>query len=243
MPLAKIICPRRLKTPASTTRLSRGWNKKLKISWRALKRLIKPAQNGDTIEWLVFSTCSRVRSLQRFDFVSPTVCCHSRQRTKRVIITSGLVVATAHAYACVSLARREIALTTVTLFQATLPSLLAVALGGSLGAVLRYLISLWTMARFDVGFWLGTLLVNAIGALLIGVLFVLISEKAVVAAHWRPLLVVGLLGSLTTFSTFSLELVTMLQQGAIGPAIAYILASVLICVTLTWAGIELARLF
>ncbi len=99
------------------------------------------------------------------------------------------------------------------------------------------------MARFDVGFWLGTLLVNAIGALLIGVLFVLISEKAVVAAHWRPLLVVGLLGSLTTFSTFSLELVTMLQQGAIGPAIAYILASVLICVTLTWAGIELARLF
>ena len=124
----------------------------------------------------------------------------------------------------------------------SIATLLAVGLGGAVGAIARYLLSVWTLQRFDSAFPIGTLLVNAIGALLIGVLFVLISEKAILAAHWRPLLVVGLLGSLTTFSTFSLELVSYLQQGAWSIAVAYILASVIICVALTWVGISLGRL-
>lgn len=88
---------------------------------------------------------------------------------------------------------------------------------------------------------MGTLIANAIGALLIGVLFVVITEKGIIAESWRPLLVVGFLGALTTFSTFSLEAVGLLQQGEWPTAMVYILASVIICMLLTWAGIELAR--
>jgi CrcB protein len=88
---------------------------------------------------------------------------------------------------------------------------------------------------------MGTLIANAIGALLIGVLFVVITEKGIITESWRPLLVVGFLGALTTFSTFSLEAVGLLQQGEWPTAMVYILASVIICMLLTWAGIELAR--
>lgn len=88
---------------------------------------------------------------------------------------------------------------------------------------------------------MGTLIANAIGALLIGVLFVVITEKGIIAESWRHLLVVGFLGALTTFSTFSLEAVGLLQQGEWPTAMVYILASVIICMLLTWAGIELAR--
>lgn len=131
---------------------------------------------------------------------------------------------------------------TATMIQTSLPILLAVAVGGSVGAVGRYLVGVWVIQRFVVYFPLATLLVNAVGALLIGVLFVFISERALLSENLRPLLVVGLLGSLTTFSTFSLEVVNMLQQGAMFTAMAYIIGSVILCVSLTWLGMALARL-
>ncbi len=135
------------------------------------------------------------------------------------------------------------------MIQATYTTFLAVGLGGAFGAMLRYAISLWAVQRFDalmptatyIGRFMGTLIANAIGALLIGVLFVVITEKGIIAESWRPLLVVGFLGALTTFSTFSLEAVGLLQQGEWPTAMVYILASVIICMLLTWAGIELAR--
>ena len=135
------------------------------------------------------------------------------------------------------------------MIQATYTTFLAVGLGGAFGAMLRYAISLWAVQRFDalmptatfIGRLMGTLIANAIGALLIGVLFVVITEKGIIAESWRPLLVVGFLGALTTFSTFSLEAVGLLQQGEWPTAMVYILASVIICMLLTWAGIELAR--
>ena len=122
---------------------------------------------------------------------------------------------------------------------------MAVGLGGALGAMLRYAISLWAVQRFEAlvptAALLGTLIANAVGALLIGVLFVVITEKGLIAESWRPLLVVGFLGALTTFSTFSLETVGLLQQGEWLTAMVYVLGSVIICLFLTWAGIELAR--
>ena len=135
------------------------------------------------------------------------------------------------------------------MIQATYTTFLAVGLGGAFGAMLRYAISLWAVQRFDalmptatyIGRLMGTLIANAIGALLIGVLFVVITEKGIITESWRPLLVVGFLGALTTFSTFSLEAVGLLQQGEWPTAMVYILASVIICMLLTWAGIELAR--
>ena len=135
------------------------------------------------------------------------------------------------------------------MIQATYTTFLAVGLGGAFGAMLRYAISLWAVQRFEalmptasyIGRLMGTLIANAIGALLIGVLFVVITEKGIITESWRPLLVVGFLGALTTFSTFSLEAVGLLQQGEWPTAMVYILASVIICMLLTWAGIELAR--
>ena len=122
---------------------------------------------------------------------------------------------------------------------------MAVGLGGALGAMLRAAISLWAVQRFEAlvptAALLGTLIANALGALIIGVLFVAITEKGLIAESWRPLLVVGFLGALTTFSTFSLEAVGLLQQGEWLTAMVYVLGSVIICLFLTWAGIELAR--
>jgi len=129
--------------------------------------------------------------------------------------------------------------------QATYATFMAVGLGGALGAMLRYAISLWAVQRFEAlmptAALIGTLIANAVGALLIGVLFVVITEKGLIAESWRPLLVVGFLGALTTFSTFSLETVGLLQQGEWLSAMVYVLSSVIICLFLTWAGIELAR--
>ncbi len=116
--------------------------------------------------------------------------------------------------------------------------LLAVALGGSLGAVIRYLVSTWSLQRFGDGFPWGTLAVNLIGAFFIGLLVGWISAREV-AEWWRPLLVVGLLGSLTTFSTFSLELLNFVQRGELGLGVIYLLVSVLFCVALTYIGFSL----
>lgn len=120
-----------------------------------------------------------------------------------------------------------------------------IGLGGALGAMLRFAIAIWAVQRFEAllptAALLGTLLANALGALLIGVLFVVITEKGLIAESWRPLLIVGFLGALTTFSTFSLEALGLLQQGEWLTAMVYMLGSVIICLFLTWVGIELAR--
>lgn len=131
------------------------------------------------------------------------------------------------------------------MIQATYATFIAVGLGGALGAMFRYAISLWSVQRLEAlmpsAALVGTLIANAFGAFLIGVLFVVITEKGLIAESWRPLLVVGFLGALTTFSTFSLEAVGLLQQGEWLTAMVYVLGSVIICLFLTWAGIELAR--
>jgi len=119
---------------------------------------------------------------------------------------------------------------------------LFVALGGAVGALCRFVLSNAIASRSTAVLPLGTLAVNLIGAFLIGLLIVVVSEKLVVAAHWRVFLIAGLLGSLTTFSTFSLELVEMINAGQWIAAASYILASVVLCVVLVFAGMSVARL-
>ncbi|MEZ5491973.1 MAG: fluoride efflux transporter CrcB [Gammaproteobacteria bacterium] len=118
---------------------------------------------------------------------------------------------------------------------------LAIALGGAFGAVCRYwLISL--AERHNTGlFPVGTLAVNVVGSLLIGILFVMLTEKIQLAAYLRPLLVIGFLGALTTFSTFSLDALLLMQQGLFFSALSYIVASVVSCILAAWAGMSLVR--
>ena len=131
----------------------------------------------------------------------------------------------------------------VLLNPSNVTTLVAVASGGAIGAILRYVISVWYVTNYSSSFPWPTLIANAIGALFIGILYVLIAEKGLVAVTWRPFLMIGLLGALTTFSSFSLETITLIEQAEWFLAIVYTLSSVLLCIILTWLGIMLTRLF
>jgi len=120
------------------------------------------------------------------------------------------------------------------------PPLLLVALGGGLGASLRYLVGQWTAANLGPGFPLGTWAVNIIGGLAMGLL-VAVLARAAEAEPLRLLLGVGVLGGFTTFSAFSLEVVTMLERGDALWALGYALASVTGAVLAVFAGLWLAR--
>lgn len=119
---------------------------------------------------------------------------------------------------------------------------LAIALGGAAGALSRF--GLMNLVASVLGNRLpwGTLLVNISGSLLIGILYVLVSEKMLLSADARALLVVGFLGAFTTFSTFSLDTMLLIQQGWLLQAVGYMLTSVMVCVLATWLGMALARL-
>lgn len=105
---------------------------------------------------------------------------------------------------------------------------LAVAFGGALGAVGRYLLSMQVGDWAGAGFPWGTLAANAIGSFLMGVVIVVSALAWSPPPALRALLTVGLLGALTTFSTFSLETVLLVEQGLPGQAALYALASVVL---------------
>jgi len=119
--------------------------------------------------------------------------------------------------------------------------LTAVAIGGAAGAVMRWLmagaVQRWTGTAFP---W-GTFAVNAIGSFLLGFLFVWLIERSTASELVRLALTVGMLGAFTTFSTYSLESVRLLQEGALGMAAANVMGQVVVCLALTWLGIQLAR--
>jgi len=120
--------------------------------------------------------------------------------------------------------------------------LVSVAAGGALGALARYWVSgVLNNASYKLPY--GTMLCNVLGSFLMGVLFVLILEKARISPEMRPLLMVGFLGAFTTFSTFSLETVTLLQEGHIMSAAIYILVSVVLCIAALSGGLWFTRLF
>lgn len=121
--------------------------------------------------------------------------------------------------------------------------LIAVASGGALGAVLRWLLSSKIQSWMVRDFPIGTFSVNILGSLLLGITYVLLVERLNLAAEWRLALITGLLGAFTTFSTFSLEAVQLLSQGRGLAAGSYVVGSVLLCLLATAAGLFLARQF
>ena len=113
--------------------------------------------------------------------------------------------------------------------------IIAVALGGALGAIARYLLSSHVGKVLGTGFPFGTLTVNVIGSFVMGVCAVLIIEHLKLPGYWREFVMVGFLGALTTFSTFSLDGLNLLQSGQVATAIMYfvisVTGSVLACVS------------
>ena len=119
--------------------------------------------------------------------------------------------------------------------------LLFIALGGASGAVARYLLANWVHALWESRLPLGTLLVNMIGSFAIGIIYVLVVERQMIHADWRGVLMVGFLGAFTTFSTFSLETIALLEAGHTLHALSYMLGSALLCVVMAGAAIQLTR--
>ena len=116
---------------------------------------------------------------------------------------------------------------------------LLVALGGALGASLRYLTGLGLTRALGHGFPYGTLAVNVVGSFLMGVVVVLAAERGL--THLSPLVVTGLLGGFTTFSAFSLDAVTLWERGEVVTATAYVGASVALSIGALVLGLLTAR--
>ena len=116
---------------------------------------------------------------------------------------------------------------------------LSVALGGAIGATLRWLTGRATVRLFGPDYPWGTFTVNVVGSVLMGVLVVVLAERSGTRA--APFLMTGLLGGFTTFSAFSLDAARMIEDGAVGQAALYAGASVGLGVLGLFAGMMLAR--
>ncbi|MCS7058111.1 MAG: fluoride efflux transporter CrcB [Meiothermus sp.] len=116
---------------------------------------------------------------------------------------------------------------------------LLVALGGAIGALLRYGLGAWVQALGGPGFPWSTFLINVSGSFLIGIVLRLSLEGAL-SPEWRLFLAVGVLGGYTTFSTFSWETLTLAQQGEWLKASLYVLGSVVLGLLLVLLAYHLA---
>jgi CrcB protein len=120
-------------------------------------------------------------------------------------------------------------------------SLLLVMLGGALGSGARHLTGRATLAAFGPDFPAGTLSVNIVGGLLMGLLAGVLSRSGG-NEPWRLLLGVGVLGGFTTFSSFSLDVVTLAERGQPAIALGYLLLSVVGSIAALVAGLGIARI-
>ena len=120
-------------------------------------------------------------------------------------------------------------------------NLLLVGLGGSIGSMVRYLVQKWLLpVSRNSGFPIGTLLVNIVGCLLIGILFGL-SVKNSYSESKQVFLLAGLCGGFTTFSAFTLEGNELLNEDRFGFFLLYIAGSVIIGLSATWLGFKITR--
>lgn len=120
--------------------------------------------------------------------------------------------------------------------------MIAVAVGGMCGCLLRFAAGNWVTANWPQHFYSATLAVNWAGCLLIGLLYGLFLLRPEVPLALRAGLIVGFLGGLTTFSSFSLDTLRLLESGQAPLAIGYALLSVIGGLLATWAGLTITKL-
>jgi CrcB protein len=118
---------------------------------------------------------------------------------------------------------------------------LAIAAGGAVGALLRFWVSNGIYGLLGRSFPYGTLVVNVSGSLLMGFLYVLLVDKLVLGSQWRAALLIGLLGAFTTFSTFSIETLNLVEEGETVKALLNVVLSVVLCLTAAWVGVLAGR--
>jgi len=122
-------------------------------------------------------------------------------------------------------------------------ALVSVALGGACGSLARYVVGIYAGRWLGTAFPWGTLLINVTGSFLIGMLAESFALRWDVSPATRVFLVVGICGGYTTFSTFSLDVVTLLNRGEIFAATAYMAASVALSVAALYAALHVMRLW
>ncbi len=120
---------------------------------------------------------------------------------------------------------------------------LAIAGGGAIGTLLRFYVSTGIHTLLGKEFPYGTLIVNVSGSLLMGLCYVLFMDRVQINPELRSAILIGLLGAFTTFSTFSVETLNLIENGELSKAALNILLSVVLCVAGAWAGAMLGRHF
>ena len=116
---------------------------------------------------------------------------------------------------------------------------LQVALGGAIGAALRFLTGVGILRLIDLGFPIAVMAVNVLGSFLIGLFVVFATQRGV--TQLNPFVMAGLLGGFTTFSAFSLEAISLFELGAMWQALAYVVMSVVLSIGGLMLGLMIAR--
>lgn len=119
-------------------------------------------------------------------------------------------------------------------------TLVIVAAGGALGAVLRYLGGIWALRAFGPAFPWGTMAINIIGSAAMGIAAALLLDRAG-PGRATLFLMTGVLGGFTTFSTFSLETIRLIEAEALGKAAFYAFGSMMLAIGGLWAGLAVGR--
>jgi CrcB protein len=119
--------------------------------------------------------------------------------------------------------------------------LIAIAIGGAVGAVLRFTLSTSVHRVMGKDFPYGTLTVNVLGSLLMGFFFIMLVERQISSIELRSGILFGVLGAFTTFSSFSFETLALLESGDWGKALINVFVSVSCCLLATWIGLGIGR--
>lgn len=119
--------------------------------------------------------------------------------------------------------------------------ILAIAAGGAIGSVLRHLAGKGAVILLGAAFPYGTLTVNVVGSFVMGMLVAGFAHLGNPSQEMRAFLTVGLLGGFTTFSSFSLDVVSLYERGEVGAAVLYVALSLILSLAAIFAGLFLVR--